>query len=451
MQLEAQHLSYAYEPGQTVLHNVSLGLKPGEILYILGPNGCGKTTLLACLSGLIHPDIGKITLNGKCLDDYPSAERAKLMGMIPQMHTPVFAYTVMDMVMMGRAPHLGWLGSPSKEDKVIVEEALEMVGMLELRNRPYTEISGGERQLTLIARGLTQSAKILLMDEPTTHLDLSNQHRILEIVQQLSRQGLSFIISSHAPNDALSYADDVLLLSGGWVMEYGSPGKTLTESLLSAVYGIHTEVIYSAQNGLSIPRAVVPRRPISVIPSSLSEPESLLKSIFGQSIDEPQLIIVTGLRGAGKTSWCIKLASEAKDHGLNVQGLLSPGIFKDHQKIGIAVRNLVTGEEHQLAKLRDDRFAELATPRWTFDLDIMFWANQVLEKVSGSDLLIIDELGPLEFLQGEGLTSGLALIDSGEFRVACVVVRSSLLPKAIQRWPNALVVSGWINNEGESS
>jgi len=448
MQLDAQHLSYAYEPGKTVLHDVSLGLSPGEIQYILGPNGSGKTTLLSCLAGLMHPYTGQVRLNGKRLEGYPAAERAQMIGMIPQLHTPVFAYTVMDMVLMGRAPHLGWLGSPSKEDKVVVEEALEMVGVYELRNRPYTEISGGERQLTLIARGLAQNAKILLMDEPTAHLDLSNQHRVLEIVQQLSRQGLSFIISSHAPNDAMAYADKVLLLSSGWVIESGSPGKTLTESLLSTVYGIDTEVLYATRNGSAIPRAVVPRRPISITPSSLNEPESLLNSIFRQSIDEPQLIVVTGLRGAGKTSWCIQLADTAKDHGLNVQGILSPGIFKGGQKIGIAARDLATGEEHQLAKLRDDRSAELATPRWTFDPEVMLWANQVLEKVSESDLLIIDELGPLEFLQGEGLTAGLSLIDSRTFRVACVVVRSSLLPKVLQRWPKALVVSGNINNDG---
>ena len=440
--LISRNLSYAYDPEKTVLHDISFELNAGEVLYILGRNGSGKTTLLHCLAGLLKPDIGQVMLADKAVEDYSAAERAQLIGLIPQLHTPAFAYSVREIVMMGRAPHLGWLGSPMPSDQVIVEDALEQVGLYELRDRPYTEISGGERQLALIARGLAQKCKVLLMDEPTAHLDLSNQHRVLEIITQLSRQELSFIISSHAPNDALAYADNVLLLNGGWITEYGLPKETLTEPILSSVYGIKTEVIFEWDNEKPIPRAVVPLRPLTITPESLNDPNSPLSAVFEKSQSTPQIILVTGLSGAGKTSWCLRLADLANEKGYQVSGLLSPGIFKGSQKIGIGVKDLYRGEQRLLAELRDDKAGELTTPRWRFDPEVMTWANTVLAQSPKTDLLIIDELGPLEFLRNEGLISGLARIDSGHYQVACVVVRSSLLPKALQRWPQALVVNG---------
>jgi iron complex transport system ATP-binding protein len=444
--LEAQHLSFAYNPGKTILHDVSFTLHPGEMLYILGRNGGGKTTLLHCLAGLLQFYVGQVILADKNLGEYSAAERAQWIGLIPQLHTPAFAYSVKEMVMMGRAPHLNWLGSPTTADHAIVEEAMEQVGLFELRDRPYTEISGGERQLVLIARGLAQKCQILLMDEPTAHLDLSNQHRVLEIMNQLSNQGLSFIISSHAPNDALVYADNVLLLNGGWVTEYGPPKETLTEPMLSSVYGIKTEVIFGWEDEKLIPRAVVPRRPLTIAPDSLVDHNSPLSQIFENSLQTPQLILVTGLSGAGKTTWCAQLAKLATEQGLSVTGILSPGIFKGDRKIGIGVKVLHTNEHRQLAKLREDEDARLATPRWTFDPEAIEWANNNLEESPVGDLLIIDELGPLEFLRNEGWVAGLSRIDAGDYRVACVVVRSSLLPKALQRWPHALVVSGALNH-----
>ena len=442
--LTAKNLSFAYTPGQTVLHDVSLALEEGETLYILGKNGCGKTTLLSCVCGLLNPHSGTVLIKDKPLNDFSPAERAQKIGLIPQMHVPAFAYTVSQMVMMGRAAHLSWMGSPSAIDHNIVEESLEQVGLTDLKDRPYTEISGGEQQLVLVARGLAQRCPILLMDEPTAHLDLSNQHRVLEIVHQLGRQGLSFIISSHAPNDALAYADQVLLLSGGWVTDYGKPQETLTEPLLSSVYGIQAEVIYQSENGRQTARAVVPRRPISIKPDTITVSGSLLNKIFSKRKQEQQLIIVTGLSGAGKTTWCSRLVAHAREQGYTVEGVLSPGIFDGKQKTGIAILNLFRNERQVLAKLRENDRGELTTPRWVFDPQALEWANQALQNGAGGDLLIIDELGPLEFLRGKGLTAGLDRIDKKDYQVACVVIRSSLLPKALQRWPDAIVVSGTV-------
>lgn len=442
MLLQAKHLRFSYIPGETVLHDVSLNLNPGEILYILGRNGGGKTTLLSCLAGLLQADSGEILLNGKSIGDYQAAQRSQKIGLIPQMHTPVFAYTVREMVMMGRAPHLHWLESPSSVDHTIVEESMEQVGIFELGDRPYTEISGGESQLVLIARGLAQKCQILLMDEPTAHLDLSNQHRVLEIVQQLSRQGLSFIISSHAPNDALTYADQVLLLSDGWVTNYGLPETTLTEPLLSSVYGIQTEVIYQNENGALTPRAVVARRPTSITPESINDSHSLLSYILNLGNYNPQILIVTGLSGAGKTTWCTQLARLAEEKGMQVKGVLSPGVYKGERKVAINARAIESGETRQLAKLQDRETSELSTPRWRFKPETVAWMNDLLENIKTSDLIIIDEVGPLELLRRKGLTAGMHLVDEENYRVACVVVRSSLVPKALQRWPGAVVVSG---------
>ncbi len=445
MLLEARNLRFAYLPGQTVLHDVSLGLEEGQILYLLGRNGGGKSTLLACLAGLLTPDRGQVRLSGRDITTYSARERARLVGLIPQAHTPVFTYTVAQMVMMGRAPHWGWLGSPSPRDTAVVENAMAQVGITELGSRPYTELSGGERQLVRIARGLAQRCRLLLMDEPTAHLDLSNQHRVLEIIHQLRDQGLSFIIASHAPNDALTYADQVLLLTGGWVTAQGSPAETLTEPLLSSAYGIRTQVIYGDAPMNKKPRAVMAQRPITLLPKSLEEPNSLLSRIFHRREEEPQLILVTGLSGAGKTTWCTRLVAQAQQQGLAVEGVLSPGVFEGGEKTAIDVMDLSSGEKRRLANLREDDSARLSTPRWAFHPEALAWANQALAQNHQGDLLVIDELGPLEFFRGEGLLAGMERLDRRAYQVACVVVRSSLTPNAIQRWPEALVVNGRVN------
>jgi len=444
MLLQANHLNFSYLPGKTILHDISVELHPGEVLYVLGRNGSGKTTLLSCLAGILHPNAGEVALNGSDLHKLSATARAQQIGLIPQKHTPVFSYTVAEMVMMGRAPHLGWLGSPTREDRSIVDDVMAQVGVYELRDRPYTEISGGEQQLVLIALGLAQQCSVLLMDEPTAHLDLSNQHRVLEIVNQLSERGISFIISSHSPNNALSFADRVLLLTGGWVTASGIPQETLTASLLSSAYGIQTEVLYEDRAGVKTPVAVITQRPITLLPESLKDPHSLLSDIFSRSKGQPQLILVSGLSGAGKTTWCTRLVKLAREQGLSVSGVLSPSIYKSQHKVGINIVDLRTDEIRQFAQLREKRARGEGTPRWAFDQDALTWANQVIGESEQCDLLVMDELGPLELLQNKGLTAGLGRLDAGKYKVACAVIRSSLLPNALQRWPDAIVVKGTI-------
>jgi len=441
MKLEAQNIGFAYTPEVPVLHDVSLSLAEGDVLFLLGRNGSGKTTLLSCLSGIQRPSHGDVLLDGRSLHTYNASERARRIGLIPQLHTPAFAYSVREMVLMGRAPHLSLFGAPSAADRAIADEALENVGLHDLRERPYTEISGGERQLALIARGLAQKCDILLMDEPSAHLDLSNQHRVLEMVDQLARQGLSFIISSHAPNNALSYASRVLLLHRGKVLGYGPPQETLTEALLSKAYGLHTEIIYEHRDGQEQARAVIAKRPFTLPPAALDWPDSPLAQAFAPDAEMPQLFLITGLSGVGKTTWCGELVRLAQQRGLRVAGLWSPAVFADGRKVGIDMVDLHTEEQRRLACLRGKEATAVSTIQWAFDEEVIAWGNHVLAHLPDNDLLVIDELGPLEFLRDEGLLAGLRVLDAGAYRVAAVVIRPSLLPEAQARWPHAQVIT----------
>ncbi|NLF74881.1 MAG: ABC transporter ATP-binding protein [Chloroflexi bacterium] len=254
--LRADTITYAYMPGQPVLHNVSLAVPPNSAVYLLGHNGCGKTTLLEILSGIRQPQGGTVQIGGVDISRYPANKRAQRLGLVPQIHMPVFAYTVREVVVMGRTPHLSFLGTPGRHDYEIVDAAIEQVGLAALRDRSYTEISGGERQLTLIARGLAQQTDVLLLDEPTAHLDPANQHRVLETVSALTEQNVAFVISSHNPNSALLYADQVVVMKAGRIVADGPPDRVLTEEVLSASYDMPIEVIYSGRTA----RAILPRR-----------------------------------------------------------------------------------------------------------------------------------------------------------------------------------------------
>jgi iron complex transport system ATP-binding protein len=259
MRLTASSISYAYVRGEEVLKRVSLSLTDGEVAFVLGANGCGKTTLLECLSGLRQPTSGTVLVDGRPLSRLAPRERAQGIGVVPQLHEPAFAFTVAEAVLMGRAPQLGLFARPGSSDRAIVDDALAAVGIVAMRNRAYTEISGGEQQLVLIARGLAQGASCLLMDEPAAHLDPHHQHGILGIVRRLAAGGRSFVVTSHQPDNAFLYAHSVLLLVAGATHSYGRPVEAITEESLRAAYGIEFEIV----RGQTGARAVVPRIPLT--------------------------------------------------------------------------------------------------------------------------------------------------------------------------------------------
>jgi iron complex transport system ATP-binding protein len=442
MNLEAKGLHFAYHAGNPVLKDISLAVQSDQILYVLGPNGCGKSTLLSCLSGIRRPDRGSIRLDDVDLFSIPPEDRARKIGLIPQTHVPAFAYTVRDMVLMGRAPHLGLFDSPRRADYEIADQSLKSVQLADLWDRPYTELSGGERQLVMIARGLAQQCPIMLMDEPDAHLDPRNQHRVLELIAQLSGQGVSFVIASHSPNNALFYADRVLLMKDGASLAYGKAADILTEPLLSTAYDLDMAVIGDEDEGIPVPRAIIPRRPTysRMEPGDIDQPETNLAKVFAGGRESPQLIIVTGQSGSGKSTWCKELARRAAEKGLSVGGVLSPAVFENGEKTGIDLIDLSDGTRRRLADRRQGSSSKVTTPRWQFDEAALDWGNTILGNLPSTDLVIIDELGPLEFVRGMGLQNGLRVVDEGGHRVTCVVVRPSLLSDARKRWPHGLVM-----------
>jgi len=457
--LVATDVDFAYVPGHPVVHGVSVAVAAGEVLFLLGHNGSGKSSLLGCLAGLHPPTAGRVRLDGADVHTMPSGARARRLGMIPQLHVAAFAYDVLEVVLMGRAPHLGTFEAPGPEDEAVALDALAMVGLADFRDRRYTELSGGERQLVLVARGLAQRCDVLLMDEPDAHLDPRNQFRVLEVVSDLARRrGLAVVVASHAPNSALMFADRVLLLRQGRTLAQGRVGETLTEELLGAAYGMPTEVVTKVVDGRRVPRAILPRRidrvadevdTIAVGLADVDRPDALLARAFAADGAAPRRLIVTGARGSGKSRWCAALVASARARGLRVAGVASPAVLEGGALVGQGVRkvaidlvDLASEERRRLAVVRRADEPGTATQRWRFDEDALAWGNERLRAAAGADvdLLVVDELGPLEFVRGVGFTEGLAAIDAGAYTVACVVVRPALVDEALRRWPDATVL-----------
>lgn len=233
--IEIRDLRFSYGE-KYVLRGINLEIREGRLVFLLGPNGAGKSTLLKCLAGIL-PYEGSIKLYGRELREMSRHELSKLVGYIPQM-TEVAYLTVFDVVLTGRRPHFDW--GPSKNDLEVVWEVLESLGIDHLAFRSLNELSGGELQLAMIARALAQEPKIMLLDEPTSNLDLKNQILVLRKVREIIESGMASmaIISTHDVNLAASYADEIVLLKEGSVESFGLVNEVLREDIISDVYGI---------------------------------------------------------------------------------------------------------------------------------------------------------------------------------------------------------------------
>ena len=237
MSISVQNLCFSYGK-RRVLNNVNLEIGNGEMLCLLGPNGVGKSTLFNCILGLLTPESGAVKIDGETLTDIGIRELARKIAFVPQSHAPTFNYSVFDMVLMGTTARVGGLSSPGSEQMKLADEALERVGITHLRERGYMHISGGERQLTLIARALAQQSDVIIMDEPTANLDYGNQLRVLIRIRELVREGITVIQSTHNPEHAFLFADRVVALIDGCVAADGPPSESVTEELIEALYGV---------------------------------------------------------------------------------------------------------------------------------------------------------------------------------------------------------------------
>ena len=241
MSIQIQHLSFSYGTRE-VLKDVSFDAEHGQFLSVLGPNGVGKSTLFRCMLGLLTPSAGETLIDGAPIASFPPAGLARRIAYIPQSHNPVFNFSVFDMVLMGTTAQTGRLGSPGPRQREAAESALEKLGISHLRNRGYGSISGGERQLTLIARAIAQQAKVLVMDEPSANLDFGNRIRVMQTMRRLTEEDYCVIQSTHDPDQAYLWSDRILALHDGRVLAFGPPKETLTSHLISTLYGVDVEV-----------------------------------------------------------------------------------------------------------------------------------------------------------------------------------------------------------------
>ena len=241
MSLEIRDLRFSYGEHE-VLKGLSFTAEYGQLLSVLGPNGVGKSTLFRCILGLLKPSGGECLIDGKSTAGLSAKDLASRIASIPQSHYPTFNFSVLDMVLMGTTAQVNAMSVPGKRQIKLAKEALKRLGIGHLARRGYTNISGGERQLVLIARAMAQQAKILIMDEPSANLDYGNRTRVMQTVRSLAREGYTIIQSTHDPDQAFLYSDKVLAIQDGQVLALGSPQDTITSELISKLYGVEVEV-----------------------------------------------------------------------------------------------------------------------------------------------------------------------------------------------------------------
>ena len=248
MTLEGRDLTIGYSD-HTVGRGLDVAFKTGEVLALLGPNGGGKTTLLKTLLGLIKAKAGEVWLDGKPLDGYSIRERARVVAYVPQVHIGTFAFTVETVVLMGRTAHGNLFSRPSAHDRDVTQAVLERFGIARLSDRPYTMISGGERQLVLLARALAQEPQFIVLDEPTASLDFGNQGKVMNEIKALAQSGHGVLFTTHDPNHALRAADRAYLLRDGTRIAEGPVASVLNQTQLQELYRAPVERLVDPETG----------------------------------------------------------------------------------------------------------------------------------------------------------------------------------------------------------
>ncbi|HWP95756.1 MAG TPA: ABC transporter ATP-binding protein [Syntrophomonadaceae bacterium] len=248
--LSIQGASFSYvKDSESIFQDIAFEVDQGQVFCLLGPNGCGKTTLLDCILGLNRLRQGRIMIQGKDLSKFPSGQIARHVAYVPQHHQGTFPYTVLEMVKMGRAAYTGRFSSPAAEDKRIAKEALAKVGFSHLRHRPFTQLSGGESQLVLVARALAQKTTIIIMDEPTAHLDFRHEMVVMEtIVDLVKTEDVSVIMATHFPNHVFYFENQgtpvtCALMHNKGFLALGQAGQVLSEANMQTLYGVNTRLV----------------------------------------------------------------------------------------------------------------------------------------------------------------------------------------------------------------
>ena len=241
--------SFSYNKGNYVWENVNMQVNDGECVCLLGANGCGKTTLLHCMAGAHAITKGKVLVNGKPIEDYSITNLAKTIGIVYQDHTVAFPYSSLEVVRMGRTPYLGTFQTPSKQDTEFALEIMRELGIEDIANQSYARISGGQRQLVLIARTLCQQPEVILFDEPTSHLDFKNQAIVMRVLRKLSEKGMTIVMTSHFPSHAWQIGTKVVLMGENGIVAQGTPEEIMTEENLSEIYDVKVRIINKSAEG----------------------------------------------------------------------------------------------------------------------------------------------------------------------------------------------------------
>jgi iron complex transport system ATP-binding protein len=255
--LAVEDLSYGY-PGRAIGQHINFTLADAEILCVLGRNGEGKSTLFKTILGLLPPWSGTLRVDGEPISGWSPRQRALTFGYVPQNSRRAFPFTVAELVLMGRTAHRGPFAAPSAADRIAADEAIATLGIGHLAEREWVRISGGERQLALVARALAQEPRILVLGEPTANLDFGNQVRVLDVVRSLAEtRALSVLLSTHHPEQAFACADRVAVLAGGQLLRIGAPAEVITTETLRACYSVDVAVlpVADARYRVCVPRS----------------------------------------------------------------------------------------------------------------------------------------------------------------------------------------------------
>ena len=247
--IEVVNGSFSYNHKENIWENVNLQVNEGDCVCLLGANGCGKTTLLHTMCGA-HPITGgQVLVNGKNIQDYAITELAQTVGIVYQDHTVSFPYTSLEVVRMGRAPYLSMFQTPSREDTLLAYEIMKELGIADIADKSYSKISGGQRQLVLIARTLCQQPDVILFDEPTSHLDFKNQAIVMKTLQKLSDKGMTIVMTSHFPSHAWQVGTKVVLMGRKGIIDQGTPEEIMTEENLSNIYDVKVRIVNKQTEG----------------------------------------------------------------------------------------------------------------------------------------------------------------------------------------------------------
>ena len=256
--LEVKNAAFSYDEKAPVIHDISFSLARGEILSILGKNGIGKSTLIKCILNLMPLNKGSVLVSGRDISRLNPMDMASLVGYVPQTSQGVFPFSVFEFVLMGRAPYIPMFKTPGREDVRMTAATLEKLRIAHLADKSVAHISGGEKQMVMIARAINQSPRFLILDEPTSHLDVANQLKVLQTIEMLSREGISVIMTTHFPDHGFLLSQRIAIMQHGRFLALGDAGEVLNPQILFEAYGIDMDVCYVHEAGrrVCIPRCI---------------------------------------------------------------------------------------------------------------------------------------------------------------------------------------------------